>query len=175
MNIIHGVIFLLFALVFTTHSTVDAAPRQEGKTPQDSTKARSVYVEGGGAAGNNYSINYDIRFSNSFKGWGVRVGAGFLPTRQQVLSVPVQLNYLAGKSHHFLEMGGGLTFYHSNDTEPLWGVVSGSGAAVFGTLSAGYRYQPRVRGFIVRGGITGLFGGIQLPMPAPQLSLGYRF
>lgn len=175
MNIIYSLALLLFVLLFTTHSTVDAAPGKEGTTLQDSTKARSVYVEGGGAAGNNYSINYDIRFGNSFKGWGVRVGAGFLPARQQVLSVPVQLNYLAGNSRHFLEMGGGLTFYHSNEADPLWGVVSGSGAAVFGALSAGYRYQPRVMGLTVRGGVTGLFGGVQLPMPVPQLSVGYRF
>ncbi len=159
----------------TCHLALQGAVSDQNGANPDSSRAQGVYIEAYGPAGNNYSINYDTRFKGR-KGWGVRGGLGYLPTAySHVFSAPVQLTYLMGRKRHFLEVGGGMTGYHSKDDDPLWGVVDGPGFAVFGTLSASYRYQPLVRGVMVRGGISALFGGIQLPMPGPQLSVGYRF
>lgn len=165
----------LFAFLVTCHVAVHGTVCSQNAANPDSSRAQSVYIEAYGPAGNNYSINYDTRF-RGFRGWGIRGGLGYLPKDySHVFSAPIQLTYLVGRKRHFLEVGGGFTGYHSRDDDPLWGVVDRPGFAVFGSLSASYRYQPLVRGVTVRGGISVLFGGIQLPMPGPQLSVGYRF
>lgn len=165
---------VLFALLCFS-ATAGNVPFSIGEKPlSDSTnKARSVYAEVGGPS-SFYSVNYDTRFSD-FKGWGIRVGAGFLPQREQrIFSIPVQLNHLLGKDRHFLESGAGATFYHTNTAGSIWGVDSNKGGSIFGTLSVGYRYQPRVKGLLGRVGATALFGPF-LPGIIPHISLGYRF
>ena len=162
--------FLLFVGVTTAQSNQSTTIR----LPQDSTRAKSVYAEFGGPSA-IYSVNYDIRLQRTNNGWGLRGGIGFLPIRKaNTYSLPVQVNYLLGPTRHFFEVGVGATFYHG-DISSSW-FNSETGSMVFGTLSAGYRYQPLAKGITARIGGAVLAGPFHNSVAVlPHLSVGYRF
>ncbi|MEC3878284.1 hypothetical protein [Parapedobacter sp. 10938] len=164
--------FVLLAGIFTTQSN----PLANIQSLQDSTRAKSVYVEYGGPSA-IYSVNYDTRFMRSNNGWGLRAGIGFLPSQGiNNISVPIQVNYLLGRTRHFFEAGAGATYFHG-DRSDSWFGPSEAGSMVFGSLSAGYRYQPLSRGVTARIGITGIAGSFNNNSVAalPHISVGYRF
>ena len=164
--------FLLFAGVFVA----PANPWIKKQSVQDPTRAQSVYVEFGGPSA-IYSITYDTRFARRSDGWGFRGGIGFWPRRGiNHISIPVQVNYLLGGTRHFFEAGAGATYFHG-DQGDSWFSPATEGSLVFGSLSAGYRYQPRSQGITARIGITGIVGPFSSNSiaPLPYLSVGYRF
>lgn len=164
--------FFLLGGIFIAHSN----PMTNMQSFQDSTRAKSVYVEYGGPSA-IYSVNYDMRFMRSNRGWGLRAGLGILPSQGiSNVSIPVQVNYLLGKTRHFFEAGAGATYFHG-DRSDSWFGPSEEGSMVFGSLSAGYRYQPLSRGITARAGITGIAGAFNNHPVAvlPHLSVGYRF
>lgn len=164
--------FFLFGSIYTVWSN----PLTTGQPLQDSTRAQSVYAEYGGASA-IYSVNYDTRLSRSNNGWGLRAGIGFLPSQDvNNISVPVQVNYLLGKTRHFFEAGAGATYFHG-DLSGSWFSPPEEGSMVFGTLSAGYRYQPFWRGVTARAGGTVLVGSFNNSATVflPYISVGYRF
>ncbi len=130
-----------------------------------SQRAQSVYGEIGGN-GLLFSANYDVRFANSQKGLGARIGIGGLI---DVITIPVALNYLAGKAPNYFEGSIGYTYATLTD-----GDESDHGSAIF--FSAGYRYQPLKNGFTARVFVSPFvatdgegfyfFGGV---------SVGYKF
>ncbi len=108
-----------------------------------SAKASNLFIELG-ANGAGISINYDTRFSKSEKGIGGRIGVGIFPSvdvgifgsTPSILTIPIALNYLAGKTPNYWEFGAGATivsFFGSSKTK-----VTG----VAFVPSIGYRYQP---------------------------------
>ena len=121
------------------------------------------------------SFNYDTRFTKKQGGLGARIGVGgfALGNDASLLTVPVQINYLAGgRNGHYFEVGGGVT-YASGDT-PF-----DQETKVFGTAVFGYRYQPEGSGLNFRGGFSPIFGdtsdGAFFIPYWPHLSLGYTF
>lgn len=165
--------FFLLLGIFSAQSN----PLTKMQPLQDtSLRAKSVYVEYGGPSA-IYSVTYDTRFTRSNNGWGFRAGVGFLPSQGiNNISVPVQVNYLLGSTRHFFEAGAGATFFHGNQTNSWFGPQK-EGSLVFGSLSAGYRYQPLQRGITVRVGMTGIAGPFNNNSVAalPHISIGYRF
>lgn len=127
-----------------------------------SQRAQSVYGELGGN-GILFSANYDVRFANSQKGLGARIGVGYLI---YVFTFPVALNYLVGRSPNLFEAGIGYTY--ATDT-----FNDHASAAVF---SAGYRYQPLDNGFTARVFISPLmdteFGDVYF---FAGVSFGFKF
>jgi hypothetical protein len=127
-------------------------------------RAQSVYGELGGN-GIVFSANYDVRFAKSQKGLGARIGIGGLAT---YLTIPVALNYLAGKAPNYFEGGLGITY--ATDAS----YTSDHGTVI--VFSAGYRYQPIKSGLTARVILSPLvatngdgflfFGGV---------SVGYKF
>ena len=164
---------LVILSVFFCFSSI--AQSEQGKLP--TPNASNVFVELGGNGG-FLSINYDTRFSKTGRGLGARIGIGFIPAidffigeTSTILTIPLALNYLAGKGPHYFEAGAGVT-YATGRTE-LFGEESTSSGFAF-IPSAGYRFQPLSKGitgrafispFISEGG-SSFFGGI---------SAGYRF
>ncbi len=115
------------------------AHAQESETTHmPSQRAQSVFGEIGGN-GILFSANYDVRFANSQKGLGMRIGIGGLI---DVLTVPIALNYLSGKAPNYFEGGLGYTYATLTDE------TSDHGSAI--VFSAGYRYQPQKNGFTAR-------------------------
>lgn len=112
-----------------------------------------------GGSGPLFSINYDRRFQKRVNGAGFAVGLGFYGASGiSIFSIPVSINYLFGRSSHFLEVAGGATFVSATATD-FFGNGSSSGSGFIFHLNAGYRYQPTRGGFFFRGGISPLFSG----------------
>ncbi len=135
---------------------------QEEVPKSSSANASNIFIElGGNGAG--FSINYDSRFSRSQKGIGGRIGVGFIPSLDfgflgstpSILTIPIALNYLAGKAPHYLEAGAGATIGSIGRNTKGTGVVF--------IPSIGYRYQPSYKGFTGRVVLSPLINnGVQL-------------
>jgi hypothetical protein len=145
----------------------------------------SFYAEAGGP-GILFSANFDRRFKKSPLGLGARFGLGFVTQDffsentgyyqpKSVLSVPMQLNYIFGKSSsvHAFEVGAGVTFT-GKPVDVTSDFNETKTSSVFGTASFMYRRQPKEGGFSWRIGFTPLIaaGYIQ---PSGGVSIGYNF
>jgi hypothetical protein len=157
------------------------AERDELKTareqaPTDLLAERALYAELGGPGG-FLSFNYDIRFTKSNKGMGIRAGIGTLFDPYNVgVTIPVALNCLLGEKAHFFELAAGTSFYHfkEKNQDGWFNFSKPSFLAPFAWV--GYRYQPVERKFVFRAGFT-QFIGIRMSgyqrFPYPSLSFGY--
>ena len=166
-------VILLFMcnLLFAQESEKPATPGQY-----------SFYAELGGP-GILFSANIDRRFTNSNLGLGGRIGIGFVTNDfgdfydyqpKSILTVPVQLNYIFGKSNsvHSFEVGAGTTF--TGKKIDLFSFRDSVGQSVFGTASFMYRRQPADGGFSWRIGFTPIIGGGYVE-PSGGVSIGYNF
>lgn len=152
---------LLFASLWIAN-LIYAQENEKVHVDLTSKRAQSVYGELGGN-GILFSANYDVRFTKSQKGFGARVGVGYIAN---ILTLPVGINYLAGRSANFFEGGVGYTYLSDSYEDHASAIV----------LSAGYRYQPASNGFTARVFIsplidtqTGDFVGFA------GVSFGYKF
>lgn len=135
-------LFCLLCLVLSASCVA-----QDKNFPDAPGRAQCVYGEIGGN-GLLLSANYDFRFAKKQKGIGGRAGMGIIGALGFAgLTVPIGINYLAGKKDHFFEAGLGATFITITST---WFDDGGAGSTVFFVPSAGYRYQPSDVGFTGR-------------------------
>lgn len=138
--------------------------------------AKALFAELGGPGG-FLSFNYDMRFSKSYKGLGIRAGAGLLFDFYNVgYSLPVAVNYLAGKRAHFLEVSAGASFVHFNGTNQDSWFSFPEENFVSPFIWAGYRYQPDYKKFVFRVGFTKFLSEKEqdfMELPLPSLSFGY--
>ncbi len=118
---------------------------------QVSTK--SAYVEGLGN-GLVMSFNFDTRFGKEATGLGARVGVGGMSIGTfSLITIPVGINYLAGKNGKYFEAGLGATYSSAGFLE-----YDLEQTPVIGTMTFGYRSQPVDGGFTWRIGLTPVFG-----------------
>ncbi|MEP6617421.1 MAG: hypothetical protein ABJA57_12615 [Ginsengibacter sp.] len=114
---------------------------------------QAVYFQVGGSAP-LFSVNYDRRFAKRVNGAGFAIGVGYYgESGSSIFSIPASLNYLFGKSNHFIELAAGATYISEKET--LFG--DNNTSLVFFHVNAGYRYQPTKGGFFFRGGFSPLF------------------
>jgi hypothetical protein len=137
------------------------------------TGNKTLYGEIGGPSG-LISANFDTRFTRKPTGLGLRVGLGFAPAFDgPVMSVPMGLNFLAGKNKHFFEAEGGISFYYLfvNGADDPYNTDPSSEWAQY--LYVGYRYKSQ-DGFTARIGFCPVFaeGG---SVPWVGLSIGHSF
>ncbi|BAU53171.1 hypothetical protein [Mucilaginibacter gotjawali] len=140
------------------------------------TRAQNVYIELGGP-GLLFSANYDTRFSQHRDGLGGRIGLGFIASGgASVVTVPVQLNYLLGKSDKYFEIGLGATYASFNSGSDFLSLNTNPVTAntVLGTMTFGYRYQPVDGGFNFRASFNPIFDSSNF-VPYFGLSFGYTF
>lgn len=153
---------------------------------ESSTINKSFYAELGGP-GILFSANFDTRFKNTPFGLGGRIGLGFVSAdedyymngnynyrRNTALTVPLQLNYLFGKTNsvHAFEVGLGFT-YVSKQLD-IFNFYNEKGTNLFGTASFMYRRVPRDGGFSWRIGFTPLVGNGNV-QASGGVSIGYNF
>lgn len=144
----------------------------------------SFYAELGGP-GILFSANIDRRFTKSNLGLGGRIGLGFVTTddydfnsgdynRRSVLTVPIQLNYIFGKSSsvHSFEVGAGVTI--AGKKVNLFDYGLNDNSSTFGTASFMYRRQPKDGGFSWRIGFTPIITSGYIE-PSAGVSVGYNF
>ena len=138
----------------------------------------ALYIEGGGWGG-KVSLNYE---RNIIMGKVIRFG-GRVGIEPYFNLYPVGLNFSLGDEKNHFEIGIGQTFQFGNNKNGQM-ILSYSVT----TLSAGYKYQPRMGGVFFRIAFTPLFGDNSnsdlLDNPYPYfkkwspwigLSLGYSF
>lgn len=116
---------------------------------------QAVYLQLGGSAP-ILSVNYDRRFSKKVNGAGFCAGLGFFgESGVSIFSVPVSINYLLGRSTHFIEAAAGGTFVSAGGN--LFDFEDSRNSLFIFHINLGYRYQPTRGGFFFRGGISPLF------------------
>ena len=142
----------------------------------DNKRAQSVYVELFGP-GLVFSGNYDTRFSKKQDGLGGRVGIGGFSTEgASIFTVPVQLNYLLGKNNKFFEIGLGVTYFQNTGDPYLFSNNSRvTTNSTIGTMTFGYRLQPKEGGFNFRAAINPVFDGNGFIPWWFGISFGYSF
>ncbi len=175
---------IFFAIILLSASFMgytQDAPKSEGQT--------SFFAEGGGA-GIMFSANIDRRFNPSHLGFGGRIGVGFVTAyddyydpmtgsyhwgdQKSAITLPVQLNYVFGKSNspHTFEVGGGVTYVSQKLS--IINFYDEDRSNLFGTFSFMYRRQPKNGGFSWRIGFTPLIAK-GLIQPFGGVSVGYNF
>lgn len=144
-------------------------------------RAKTFFFEvlGPGAA---YSVNYDVRFKKQQDGWGGRAGISYYANAgEHLFTVPLVLNYLAGKNGKYFEVGAGITYYNVNSNDLFfdnsnYGYASEDiNSGIIGTLNFGYRYQPVDGGFSFRGGFSPIINSERFLPYWPYVSFGYAF
>lgn len=188
-------IILLFACIAA--NAQQALPTAQDSLKKDSVykvlfnrRGKSIFFEAGGP-GVLYSFNYDVRFNKRQNGLGMRIGFNYYVfSKKRLATVPVMVNYLAGKKGHYLEIGAGITYYRAYEDYPIFFHSDNSESnpypvgydarfhwanGVIGNFNIGYRYQP------LKGGLTLRIGGGPLATTKkqypfwPYASIGYSF
>jgi hypothetical protein len=136
-----------------------------------------------------YSVNYDVRFKKRQDGWGGRLGISYYADGgDHLFTVPLVVNYLAGKRGKYFEVGAGITYYNVNTNDvffnnDFYDAYDSGGYytrkrnhnGVLGTLNFGYRYQPVDGGFSFRAGVSPVITSEQFLPYWPYVSFGYAF
>lgn len=129
-------------------------------------KTQAIYVELLGKGVVN-SVNYEHYFSKNIQGLNGQIGVGFAPI--SLITIPVSLNYVFGKSKHHLEVGAGLTYingvflYEDVIFEP----------DVIAHANILYRYQKPDGKFFFKTGFTPFY--VKRFGPWFGIGFGYRF
>lgn len=156
----------------------EAVRAQIAGDPAGGYSRSAAYLEIGGLTafeGGAFSLNYELRvLPRGYVRLGLYAGAKEISdgaNRDSDLAIlaPLMLNVLLTGERHHLEVGAGTRI----DILP-------EGSEARAAAALGYRYQPRVKGIIVRAGLSFDLG--QLPSgagwtlyPWPSVSLGYSF
>jgi hypothetical protein len=158
------------------------------EAPATRTANNSIYIEGLGP-GILYSINYDRNFGD-FAG---RVGFSYIglsassssssggtEAHASWITVPLTLTYLGiGSKKNMFELGAGVTVVHVGAGASTFATTNAESASdsatlLFGNMVFGYRLQPPDGGFLLRAGLSPIFGhGVFIPLP--YLALGGTF
>jgi len=177
--------FLLFVFIVCFSAGVTCS--QDSKVNSSRVPGQTSFFAELGGPGILFSANIDRRFKGSTLGWGFRAGLGFVTADEEkevngyyeyeptsTVTVPVQLNYIFGKtdSPHSFEVGAGITYVGKK--LDIMNFYDDRQSNVFGTFSFMYRRQPLNGGFSWRAGFTPLVakGYIQ---PSGGVSVGYNF
>ncbi len=161
------------------------------------TKDKSIYIELLGAS-NLIGISFDSRFAST-SNWGYRIGWSYFQGGESFVKssnsnkgslFPIEINYLAFKNKHKLEVGFGSNIgvykeYSSYTKESKTNnvTIETSSTSTFGYYlyaNIGYRYVSN-RGLLFRVGLCPSFNfndkhGINKePFIYPYISLGYSF
>lgn len=149
----------------------------------------SIYVEGLGP-GLLYSVNYErilgdfaLRGGFGYVSLGASVNDGMGSggsSRASLITVPLTATYIGiGSKKHIFELGGGITVVHVGAGVDTFATdesksASASATEFLGHFVFGYRLQPPEGGFMLRTGISPIFGG-GVVIPLPYIALGGTF
>lgn len=152
-----GIIWKITKQYITRYSEQDVTPLHLPKRYY-----KSLYLEVFGKAA-IYSVNFDMRTAKGRRnGWGISSGLSIMGSTGNrgavAVLVPFGINYLIGKSKHFLEVGAGATYMPLLGTNipsnASWGVsgltIDRPIDGIFGHFTFGYRFMPLTKGFTWR-------------------------
>jgi hypothetical protein len=142
---------LLSCLILASLSAI-VSYSQESKSNISNVPGQTSFFAEIGGPGILFSANIDRRFTSSTLGWGFRAGLGFVTADEEkevngyyeyeptsTVTVPVQLNYIFGKtdSPHSFEVGAGVTYVGKK--LDIMNFYDDRQSNVFGTFSFMYR------------------------------------
>lgn len=176
-------LYLLICIVLISTLSINSLNAQ--KDTKD-YRRKGVFLE---LLGNGLlaTANFDMRFNkNRQDGLGFRVGIGGLSVNGTdnsglsvnagILTIPLEINYLAGKRRSALEAGLGLTpLFISTKIKLDDEKFGGSGSGTNGFLSLGYRYQPINKGFLFRINWTPIINSYGFSPAWFGISFGFGF
>ena len=173
----------------TNEQAPEEAPVEEAPDEDDREAKNSIYAEGLGP-GILYSINYDrivgdfaLRAGFSYVSLSVSSTDGMgngASSKGTFVTVPLTATYIGiGSKKHIFEIGGGVTVVHLGAGVQTFAAddsksASGSANVFLGNMILGYRMQPPDGGFVLRAGLSPIFGG-GVVVPLPYLALGGTF
>lgn len=173
--------FFVFAIIIALLCTYSARVfALEEKALSYSKNA--IYFEGFGQ-GLLYSINYDYRLRQNL---GVRFGISHWSLSPVFLAMtgninftafPIMLNRFFGKGKHLLELGVGVMpaeLKVDKVTDFFGKEYNKTTDILLGTATIGYRYQPLIKGWLFRVGLTPFFT-LDTLTTSFGISLGYAF
>lgn len=109
-------------------------------------RAQNAFIEVG-SAGIVFSANCDTRFSKKRNGWGGRIGFSYWGNNgDRIYLVPVQVNYLFGRTKNFFELGTGITTGTIHSDDGIFNNNSKNISGAIGTITAGFRHQALGKG-----------------------------
>jgi len=171
------IIFLMFVSSFFCFSQDTVKPYEKIQ--------HNLFVEIGGNSVYLYNLTYDCSYAFTEK-HKIAVGAGvmYMPKFSWIVLDPifgasVQVNFLYGKKHHYLETGTGISFpfafeYYKN----VWI----TNLDFFIPMRIGYRYQRSDGGLFWKiafvpciAPIGDYFLGKVIPIPSAGIAIGYTF
>lgn len=161
---------------------------------------KNLFVEVGGN-GIAFNVVGETRFKPGPGGWGIKLGAGgYATSYEKLITVPVQLNYLASRNgRDFFEAGIGAGFLHYDDgynnsysyttygpngqpilvtetyKDEVINLELNSKNSVYGNMTLGYRRQPRDGGIMWGVALTPHFNQNTFWPVWVGLKLGYSF
>lgn len=161
---------------------VSMSPRTLAQDEAKPFCRNAIYLEFLGQ-GILYSLNYDYRVTEHFS-----LRAGFsqwsidppfiLSTKEVRLTLfPLMVNYLSGSGTSNFELGIGIVpaSVSLQEQDVFFGIeTEGEDNRILGTVTIGYRAQPRDGGFVFRVGLTPLFTFDRI-LPFGGVSLGLTF
>jgi hypothetical protein len=132
--------------------TMPRGTTEDGKR----TARNSIWAELLGSA-YVYSVNYERLVTDVL---GIRAG---ISVGRHIYEIPITVNYIgisSANKKHAMELGGGGTFVYDTTEVSTFGYSDDKpqGIGGFGTVHAGYRFQPADGGFCFRVGATALIG-----------------
>lgn len=166
----------------------------------ETTPRKNLFIEVGGNA-MAFNVVGETRFKPGAGGWGIKVGAGgYATSYEKLITVPVQLNYLASRNDRdFFEAGIGAGFLHYSDDwsnsssyttvgpngqpiivtqtykDEVLNMELDSKNSVYGNMTLGYRRQPRDGGIMWGVALTPHFNQNGFWPVWVGLKLGYSF
>jgi hypothetical protein len=150
----------------------------------DESKRNSLGLYVFGGMGLGFSMEYERKLMNTYKGLGIRAGLGIAAFDISYFSIPFQLNYLIGGDGEYLELGAGATglINFGNTNEPICSVLGLelpghnrfwmlSSATVVGRFALKWNTNQM---YVLRIGITPIYGYGQFTL-VPLLNLEFPF
>lgn len=117
-------------------------------------RSKAIYIEALGSSGLAFSLNYDMRFRPTHKGWGFRAGIvqPIRDGRNVTYSFPLMLNYINANTRVALEGGVGFILaYRRGSYEDTNGIIHYyQGLEYPAVANVGIRFQPLRTGVVWR-------------------------
>lgn len=171
-------ILVMFIISFVS---MNAVASNSSYLQDNNNKKNHLFVEFLGNAG-LYSLNYERMLREDFAArvgiacYGVDIENDGITVSSSLYLFPVTLSYLAGKTEHKFEVGGGLLISNASVSGKVEGLFDErySSNGIAGTAIVGYRYMPKDGGVTFRAGFTPIFGEYGV-LPWFGVSIGYNF
>jgi hypothetical protein len=173
------------------YPVADTVQKKAKRKEERNTRTAFAELLGNGVY---YSINFEQRLHPKQKsGWALRAGLNVIfpkltgdssyVFKQTYLGIPLGVNYLYGRSNHYVEWGAGITYFlrisgddpnQLDSPEQQFLKFKIRTSRVMGNFTLGYRYISENNGLMFGLAFNPTIGH-DFFLPLPSVKIGYRF